>query len=78
MDTRWSAPRPGERDVWPGRRCGPDHLCPWSCSSTSTTWLAQAEEGSAEWTALMAWDGLTRWCVPVFVLLSGRFPAGPE
>ena len=45
---------------------------------TSTTWLALAEEGSAEWTALMAWDGLTRWCVPVFVLLSGAFLLDPN
>ena len=44
----------------------------------STTWLAMAEEGSAEWTALMIWDGLVRWCVPVFVLLSGAFLLDPD
>lgn len=44
---------------------------------TSTTWLGGAAEGSSVQQILLVWDGLMRWCVPVFVMLSGAFLLDP-
>lgn len=44
----------------------------------SAGWLQAAPVGTADWQALNLWDGLTRWCVPVFVMLSGMFLLDPK
>ncbi len=45
---------------------------------TATCWLDQATPGSFSWTALVTYDALTRWCVPMFVMLSGAFLLDPQ
>lgn len=40
-------------------------------------WSAAAVNGGA-WQALNLYDGLIRWCVPVFVMLSGMFLLNPK
>lgn len=42
----------------------------------STRWLEGAPPAAAA--ALLAWDGGARWCVPVFVMLSGMFHLDPD
>jgi surface polysaccharide O-acyltransferase-like enzyme len=44
----------------------------------STRWLDQTQVGSAPWTVLCTYDGLMRWCVPMFVMLSGAFLLDPK
>ncbi len=44
----------------------------------SGAWLGQAPVGSGAWTALCTYDALVRWCVPVFVMLSGAFLLDPQ
>ena len=41
-------------------------------------WLESLPAGTAEWNALNAWDCLTHWCVPVFVMCSGMFLLDPK
>ena len=40
--------------------------------------LGNVAVGSAEFHILNAYDGLTHWCVPVFIMLSGMFLLDPE
>ncbi|NCB62413.1 MAG: hypothetical protein EOM52_02185 [Clostridia bacterium] len=44
----------------------------------SAGWLTAQPVGTADWHALNAFDSLTRWCVPVFVMLSGMFLLDPK
>lgn len=44
----------------------------------SATWFGQTAVGSTEWTVLCTYDALTRWCVPMFVMLSGAFLLDPK
>lgn len=41
-------------------------------------WLESLPVGTADWHALNAWDSLSRWCVPVFVMCSGMFLLDPQ
>lgn len=41
-------------------------------------WLESLPAGTADWNALNAWDCLTHWCVPVFVMCSGMFLLDPK
>lgn len=45
---------------------------------TSTTWLGGVAEGAPVQQILLVWDGLVRWCVPIFVMLSGAFSLDPN
>lgn len=45
--------------------------------STSIYWLDRAEGGSGH-TVLYTYDVLTRWCAPLFVMLSGAFLLDPK
>lgn len=40
--------------------------------------LADAQVGTAAWQVLCVYDGLARWCVPAFVMLSGMFLLDPK
>lgn len=40
--------------------------------------MANVPVGSGAWQVLNVYDGLTRWCVPVFVMLSGMFMLDPK
>lgn len=40
--------------------------------------MANVPVGSGDWQVLNLYDGLTRWCVPVFVMLSGMFMLDPK
>ena len=40
--------------------------------------LGNVPVGSAEFHVLNAYDGLTHWCVPVFIMLSGMFLLDPK
>lgn len=44
----------------------------------SERWLDQAAAGGTEWTVLCTYDALTRWCVPMFAMLSGAFLLDPK
>ena len=44
----------------------------------SAGWLESLPVGTADWHALNAWDSLTRWAVPVFVMCSGMFLLDPK
>ncbi len=44
----------------------------------STSCLPQAAVGSTSWTAMVVYDSLVRWCVPMFVMLSGAFLLDPK
>jgi len=44
----------------------------------SAGWLDQTTVGSSSWTVLITYDALTRWCVPMFVMLSGAFLLDPK
>ncbi len=44
----------------------------------STGWLGQTEAGSSSWTVLVTYEALTRWCVPMFAMLSGAFLLDPK
>lgn len=44
----------------------------------SACWLEQTAVGSTSWTVLCLYDSLVRWCVPVFVMLSGAFLLDPK
>ena len=41
-------------------------------------WLTDQPVGSAAWSVFNVYDGLMRWCVPVFVMLSGMFLLDPK
>lgn len=41
-------------------------------------WMASVEVGSGAWQVFNVYNGLTRWCVPVFVMLSGMFLLDPK
>lgn len=43
----------------------------------SVGWLWKAPDGSADQAVLLTYDALVRWCVPLFVLLSGMFLLDP-
>lgn len=45
---------------------------------TSTCWLDQSAAGSSSFTVLCTYDALTRWCVPMFAMLSGAFLLDPK
>lgn len=44
----------------------------------SVGWLWMAPKGSSEESVLLAWDALSRWCVPLFIMLSGMFLLDPD
>lgn len=44
----------------------------------SAGWLSAVPVGSADWTVLCTYDALMRWCVPMFVMLSGMFLLDPK
>jgi surface polysaccharide O-acyltransferase-like enzyme len=44
----------------------------------SAGWLDQTQVGSGAWTVFCTYDGLVRWCVPMFVMLSGAFLLDPK
>ncbi len=44
----------------------------------SGAWLYQATPGTSAFTVLCTYDSLTRWCVPMFVMLSGAFLLDPQ
>ena len=44
----------------------------------SVAWLSQAGSGTRAATILLTYDALTRWCVPMFVMLSGMFLLDPQ
>lgn len=41
-------------------------------------WLGAAAVAGSDFAVLNLWDGLSRWCVPVFVMLSGMFLLDPK
>lgn len=41
-------------------------------------WLPSVPIGSFEWHVLNVFDGLSHWCVPIFVMLSGAFLLDPK
>lgn len=45
---------------------------------TAIYWLDQTTPGSFPWTTLVTYDALMRWCVPMFVMLSGAFLLDPK
>ena len=45
---------------------------------TATGWLGQTGTGSSSWTVLVTYNALTRWCVPMFAMLSGAFLLDPK
>lgn len=45
---------------------------------TAVCWLDQAAPGGSAWTTLVTYDALMRWCVPMFVMLSGAFLLDPK
>lgn len=44
----------------------------------SGSYLSQTAVGSSSWTALLTYDALAHWCVPMFVMLSGAFLLDPK
>lgn len=44
----------------------------------STNWFHNASVYSSSWTALLTYNTLTRWCAPMFVMLSGAFLLDPK
>lgn len=44
----------------------------------SAGWLDQSAVGSTQWTVLCTYNALTRWCVPMFAMLSGAFLLDPK
>ncbi len=44
----------------------------------SAGWLDQTAVGGTSWTVLCTYDALVRWCVPMFVMLSGAFLLDPK
>ena len=44
----------------------------------SASQFRQTAIGSTEWTVLCTYDSLMRWCVPMFVMLSGAFLLDPK
>lgn len=44
----------------------------------SAGWLGAERVGTTDWHVLNAFDSLTRWCVPVFIMLSGMFLLDPK
>ncbi|MGM9607398.1 MAG: acyltransferase [Oscillospiraceae bacterium] len=44
----------------------------------SAGWLDQTTVGSTSWTVMCTYDALVRWCVPMFVMLSGAFLLDPK
>ena len=40
--------------------------------------MADVAAGSGAWTAFNVYNGISRWCVPVFVMLSGMFMLDPK
>ncbi|MEG1430502.1 MAG: acyltransferase family protein [Oscillospiraceae bacterium] len=42
------------------------------------TWLQGSPVGSTYWNILNVFDSMVRWCVPVFVMLSGMFLLDPK
>lgn len=45
---------------------------------TSVYWLDRAAAGSASYTILNTYNALTRWCAPMFAMLSGAFLLDPK
>ena len=45
---------------------------------TSIYWLDKTAVGSSSWAVLVTYDALMRWCVPMFVMLSGAFLLDPK
>ncbi|BDF72189.1 membrane protein [Oscillospiraceae bacterium] len=41
-------------------------------------WMAEVDVGSGAWRVFNVYNGLVRWCVPVFVMLSGMFLLDPK
>lgn len=41
-------------------------------------WMGTVGVSTSSWAALNTYDGLVRWCVPVFVMLSGMFLLDPK
>ena len=41
-------------------------------------WISEVPVASGAWRVFNVYDGLTRWCVPVFVMLSGMFLLDPK
>lgn len=44
----------------------------------SEGWIGRVAVGSTGWTAMCVYDALTRWCVPMFAMLSGAFLLDPK
>lgn len=44
----------------------------------SAGWISETPVGSIDWTVLCTYDSLVRWCVPMFVMLSGMFLLDPK
>ena len=44
----------------------------------SAGWLSETGVGSSHWTVMVTYDCLVRWCVPMFVMLSGMFLLDPK
>ena len=44
----------------------------------SAAWLGQTTVGSTEFNVLCTYDSLMRWCVPMFIMLSGAFLLDPK
>ena len=44
----------------------------------STGWLSQTAAGGSAWTTMVTYNALTRWCVPMFAMLSGAFLLDPK
>ena len=41
-------------------------------------WISEVPVASGAWRVFNVYNGLTRWCVPVFVMLSGMFLLDPK
>lgn len=44
----------------------------------STNWIGQTTAGTFNWKVLMTYNAMTRWCVPMFAMLSGAFLLDPK
>lgn len=44
----------------------------------SNGWIGQTAVGGRSWTVMCVYDALTRWCVPMFAMLSGAFLLDPK
>lgn len=46
--------------------------------SVAEGWLGQTAVGGTNWTVMCVYSALTRWCVPMFAMLSGAFLLDPK